>query len=167
MLNHPVLQDTITGLANRTQLFTRLKYSMSEVEGGQKLAIHYIDLDHFKPINDNHGHNTGDAILKAVASRLLDSVRDADTVARMGGDEFVVLQTGIRSAQDAEVVGNRIIKAVSRSHIVSAHTFYVGASIGVSLAPWDGVCVDELIRKADSAMCKSKQSGGNQLSFFS
>ena len=167
MLNQSALQDSITGLANRALLFTQMKLSMTEVEYGQKIAIHYIDLDHFKPINDNHGHDTGDAILKAVASRLLDCVRDADTVARIGGDEFVVIQTGIRSARDAEVVGNRIIKAVSRSHVVRAHTFYVGASIGVSLAPWDGVCAEELIRKADSAMYKSKRSGGNQLSFFS
>ncbi|MGB8817672.1 MAG: GGDEF domain-containing protein [Rhizobiaceae bacterium] len=167
MLNHLALHDTITGLANRTQLFTQLQHSMSEVEGGQKMAIHYINLDHFKPINENYGHDTGDTILKAVASRLLDSVRDADTVARIGGDEFVVIQSGVRSARDAEVVGSRIIKAVSRSHVVSAHTFYVGASIGVSLAPRDGVCVEELIRKADSAMNRSKRCGGNQLSFFS
>lgn len=129
-------------------------------------ALHYIDLDRFKPINDKHGHETGDAILKSVATRLLDCVRDSDMVARIGGDEFVIIQNHIRSARDAEQVANRVIKSVSRGHVVHDRSYVIGASVGISVAPQDGAIADELIRKADNAMYRSKNSGGNQHCFY-
>ncbi len=166
MIEHLAMHDPVTNLANRTKLVFLLHDALSNLQDGESLALHYIDLDSFKPINDNHGHDVGDAILKSVADRLLTCVRDTDCVARIGGDEFVIVQRGIRSAQDAEIVANRIIKAVTRSHDLSEGPFTIGASVGVSLAPGHCAEVDELIRQADEAMYRSKRAGGNRLSFY-
>jgi diguanylate cyclase (GGDEF)-like protein len=164
-IEHLAMHDAITGLANRTKLVFRLQEALSNLLDGDQLALHYIDLDRFKPINDNHGHDVGDAVLKSVAGRLLTCVRDTDCVARIGGDEFVVLQKGIRSAQDAEIVGSRIIKAITQSHDLPEGSFMLGASVGIALSPVHGADVDELIRCADDAMYSSKRAGGNRMSF--
>jgi diguanylate cyclase (GGDEF)-like protein len=166
MIEHLAMHDSVTGLANRSKLVFHLQDALASLSYGEALALHYIDLDSFKPINDNHGHDIGDAILKSVAGRLLKCVRDTDCVARIGGDEFVVLQKGIRSAYDAEIVGNRIIKAVARSHDLAAGSFTLGASVGISLAPGQSANMDELIRQADEAMYRSKRAGGNKLSLY-
>jgi diguanylate cyclase (GGDEF)-like protein len=167
MIEHMALHDAVTGLPNRTKMTKHLNQAIDQIAEGQKFAVHFIDLDRFKPINDNHGHETGDTILQSVAGRLLDSVRDSDLVARVGGDEFIILQMGIRSARDAELVASRVIKSVSRSHIVKNRSYAVGASVGISVAPWDSVNPEELVRKADNAMYRSKSSGGNQHCFYS
>jgi diguanylate cyclase (GGDEF)-like protein len=167
MIEHLAHHDAVTALPNRIKMTAHLRAALEDVANGKKLALHYIDLDRFKPINDTYGHDTGDAILQSVAGRLLDSVRNSDMVARIGGDEFIIIQTGIRSARDAELVGNRVIKAVSRSHVVKNRSYEVGVSIGVSIGPWDSENADELIRKADNAMYRSKKSGGNQICFYS
>jgi diguanylate cyclase (GGDEF)-like protein len=164
-IEHLAMHDAVTGLANRTKLVFRLQEALSNLSDGDQLALHYIDLDCFKPINDNHGHDVGDAILKSVADRLLTCVRDTDCVARIGGDEFVILQKGIRSEADAEIVGSRIIKAISKSHDLPEGSFILGASVGIALAPTHGKDVDELIRCADDAMYRSKRAGGNRSSF--
>lgn len=166
MIEHLALHDAVTGLPNRTKLASHLDGALDGVAGGHMFALHYIDLDRFKPINDKHGHETGDAILKSVATRLLDCVRDSDMVARIGGDEFVIIQNHIRSARDAEQVANRVIKSVSRGHVVHDRSYVIGASVGISVAPQDGAIADELIRKADNAMYRSKNSGGNQHCFY-
>jgi diguanylate cyclase (GGDEF)-like protein len=164
-IEHLAMHDPVTGLANRTKLVFRLQEALSNLSHGDMLALHYIDLDRFKPINDNHGHDVGDAVLRSVAERLLTCVRDTDCVARIGGDEFVILQKGIRSPQDAEIVGSRIIKAIIQRHDLPEGSFMLGASVGIALAPTYGRDVDELIRCADDAMYHSKRSGGNRLSF--
>jgi diguanylate cyclase (GGDEF)-like protein len=164
-IEHLAMHDAVTGLANRTKLVLLLQETLSNLSDGDCLALHYIDLDRFKPINDNHGHDVGDAILKSVAGRLLTCVRDTDCVARIGGDEFVILQKGIRTQADAQIVGARIIKAISKSHELPEGSFTIGASVGVALAPHDGSDVDELVRSADEAMYRSKRAGGNKLSF--
>jgi diguanylate cyclase (GGDEF)-like protein len=166
MIEHLALHDAVTGLPNRTKLASHLERALDGVAGGHMFALHYIDLDRFKPINDKHGHETGDAILRSVATRLLDCVRDSDMVARIGGDEFVIIQNAIRSARDAEQVANRVIKSVSRGHVVHDRSYVISASVGISVAPQDGAIADELIRKADNAMYRSKNSGGNQLFFY-
>ena len=167
IIEHMALHDAVTGLANRAKFSRHLEQALCDIAKGGKIALHYIDLDRFKPINDNFGHETGDTVLKSVAGRLLDSVRDTYLVARIGGDEFVIIQRGIRSAQDAELVANRVIKSVARSHIVKNQSYMIGASIGISVAPWDSADTEELIRKADCAMYRSKSSGGNQHCFYS
>jgi diguanylate cyclase (GGDEF)-like protein len=159
------MHDPVTGLANRTKLVFLLQEALSNLTDGDQLALHYIDLDRFKPINDNYGHDVGDAVLRSVAGRLLTCVRDTDCVARIGGDEFVILQKGIRSTHDAEIVGTRIIKAISKTHDLPEGSFSLGASVGIALAPTHGGDVDELIRRADEVMYKSKRAGGNRLSF--
>jgi diguanylate cyclase (GGDEF)-like protein len=164
-IEHLAMHDPVTGLANRTKLVFRLQEALANLTDGDQLALHYIDLDRFKPINDNHGHDVGDAILKSVAGRLLTCVRDTDCVARIGGDEFVILQKGIRSEADAEIVGMRIIGSISRSHDLPEGSFTLGASVGIALAPMHGIDVDELIRRADEVMYRSKRAGGNRLSF--
>jgi diguanylate cyclase (GGDEF)-like protein len=165
MIEHLAMHDAVTGLANRSKLVLHLQEALATLGYGDSLALHYIDLDSFKPINDNHGHDIGDAILKSVADRLLGCVRDSDCVARIGGDEFVILQKGIRSAYDAQIVGDRIIKAVTRGHDLAEGSFTLGASVGISLASGQSANMDELIRQADEAMYRSKRAGGNRLSF--
>lgn len=164
-IEHLAMHDAVTGLANRTKLVFLLQEALSNLTDGDRIALHYIDLDRFKPINDNHGHDVGDSILKSVAQRLLTCVRDTDCVARIGGDEFVILQKGIRSEADARIVGSRIIKAISKSHDLPEGSFTLGASVGIALAPVNGTDVDELIRCADEVMYRSKRAGGNRLSF--
>jgi diguanylate cyclase (GGDEF)-like protein len=166
MIEHLAMHDAVTGLANRTKLVFQLQDALACLADGETLALHYIDLDSFKPVNDNYGHDVGDAVLKSVAGRLLDCVRDTDCVARIGGDEFVIAQRGVRSARDAEIVGGRIIKSITRSHELGAGSFTLGASVGISLAPAHSADVDELIRQADEAMYRSKRAGGNRLSFY-
>jgi diguanylate cyclase (GGDEF)-like protein len=166
MIEHLAMHDVVTDLANRAKLVCHLNKALAALGDGEALALHYIDLDSFKPINDNHGHDIGDSILKSVAGRLLTCVRDTDCVARIGGDEFVIVQRGIRFARDAEIVGSRIIKAIARSHKLDAGSFTLGASVGVSVASSRDTDVDELIRQADEAMYRSKRAGGNRLSFY-
>lgn len=167
MIEHMALHDAVTGLPNRTKLSKHLNQALEQVANGQLFAVHYIDLDKFKPINDNHGHEIGDNILRSVGGRLLDSVRESDFVARIGGDEFIILQLGIRSARDAEQIANRVIKSISRCHIVNNCSYVIGASVGISVAPFDSTNSEELVRKADSAMYRSKNSGGNKFNFYS
>jgi diguanylate cyclase (GGDEF)-like protein len=164
-IEHLAMHDPVTGLANRTKLVFLLQEALANLAEGDSLALHYIDLDRFKPINDNHGHDVGDAVLRSVAGRLLTCMRDTDCVARIGGDEFVILQKGIRSEADARIVGSRIIKAIVKDHDLQEGSFILGASVGIALAPANGADVDDLIRFADEAMYCSKRAGGNRLSF--
>ncbi len=167
IIEHMALHDSITGLPNRTKLAKHLNQALDQIAEGQSFAVHYIDLDRFKPINDSHGHQVGDNVLESVAKRLLDSVRETDFVARIGGDEFIIIQLGIRSARDAEHIAKRVIGSISREHFVENKSYSIGASIGISVAPDDSMSSDELVRKADIAMYRSKKSGGNQFNFFS
>jgi diguanylate cyclase (GGDEF)-like protein len=167
MIEHMALHDAVTGLPNRAKLSIEINRALKGIADGRNFALHYIDLDRFKPINDQFGHEAGDAILKSVASRLQECVRESDMAARIGGDEFIVLQMGVRSAHDAEMVASRVIKAVSRSHVLRDQTHRVGVSVGIAVAPWDSRNSEELIRKADKAMYRSKNAGGNQFCFYS
>jgi diguanylate cyclase (GGDEF)-like protein len=162
LIAHLAHHDPLTGLANRALMMDRLHMALAGVKRGQKIALHYIDLDKFKPINDRHGHAAGDQVLKRVASALLRSVRETDTVARLGGDEFVIIQVHIEAAADAETVARRVLDAIGEpaDHAVTA-------SIGIAYAPWDGETADELLRKADLALYRSKAHGGARINFYS
>jgi diguanylate cyclase (GGDEF)-like protein len=153
-------QDDLTGLPNRIQLRERFNEAGGRIrEADDLLALHCLDLDHFKAVNDTFGHPMGDLLLKAVTKRLMQVIREGDTVARMGGDEFAILQTGIRHIDEARLLGLRVIRALSAPFKLDGHEICIGASIGVALAPRDGLNLEHLISCADEALYESKRAG--------
>ncbi|MBX3568101.1 MAG: diguanylate cyclase [Rhizobiaceae bacterium] len=167
MVAHMAHHDALTDLPNRALFADRLGTAVALARRGGRMAVHYLDLDGFKPVNDRHGHKTGDSLLVAVAKRLGSSIRDNDTVARLGGDEFAILQTGIREPGDAAILARRILGQFSSPFDVEGRDLSVGVSIGIALAPEDGVKPDEVLAKADTALYRSKAAGRGRMSFFS
>lgn len=164
---HLAYHDTLTRLPNRRLLTDRLDQAIrSATRKGHRVALLLLDLDGFKQINDRHGHAAGDRVLEAVATRLRDVVREADTVARMGGDEFVVLLTEIGDPDDAVKVAEKIHRSV-RDPIADGDTLHaVGASIGISVFPDHGETPDALLHRADHAMYHGKNRGGKTTRLF-
>jgi diguanylate cyclase (GGDEF)-like protein/PAS domain S-box-containing protein len=167
-LHHLAHHDPLTGLANRTLLQEKLKQAIDACRRHDMLgALAFLDLDNFKYINDNFGHDVGDAVLHAIAERLRDNVREDDTVARVGGDEFVVV---IRDQPDAASVADlveRIRRSIALPIHAAGHDIIAGGSIGVSLFPRDGSSVDRVMRAADAAMYHAKTLGKNNCQFYS
>jgi diguanylate cyclase (GGDEF)-like protein/PAS domain S-box-containing protein len=158
--------DALTGLANRTLLNVRLHGAISRaVQSGSEIAIAFIDLDQFKFINDTYGHELGDSMLQSMADRLRSCVRDTDTVARQGGDEFVLLLTGYQPTDLAGVV-QRVHAALAQPWQSGRREFHVTSSIGVAVYPRDGATPDVLLRNADAAMYRAKENGRNGYQFF-
>jgi diguanylate cyclase (GGDEF)-like protein len=131
-----------------------------------KVAVLFLDLDDFKHINDSMGHPTGDKLLQSVAKRLLDCVRESDSVSRQGGDEFVVLLSELQQSEDAAITAKRMLQAVGEPHRIGEHNLSVSTSIGVSVYPADGVGAETLIANADLAMYEAKESGHGTYRFF-
>jgi diguanylate cyclase (GGDEF)-like protein/PAS domain S-box-containing protein len=154
--------DALTGLANRNLLFDRLERALAQARRTEKmLGLLFIDLDAFKPINDDHGHEIGDMVLVAVAERLQQCVRDQDTVARLGGDEFVVVVHNLDTMERLPLIAEKLLAALREPFpFISSHA--LSASIGASVFPRDGDDVQSLIRIADHAMYQGKQSGKNR-----
>jgi len=150
--------DELTGLANRAQFRERITGLLAAIRD-DALAIHLVDLDRFKSINDTLGHPIGDKLLKAVASRLNTAVRPTDMITRFGGDEFIVLQTSCKHERDAEWLARRMVRAVQEPFEIDGHRIDIGASIGVAIAPNDGSDVDQLLKKADMALYTVKIGG--------
>jgi len=164
---HQSFHDALTGLPNRLLLEDRMKQATANLgRRNAPVAVLFIDLDHFKDINDTLGHVAGDRVLQEVAERLGHCVREGDTVARLGGDEFVVLLAGLHDVQDAGLVAEKIVGAVSAPCHVSGSELRVSPSIGIALYPGDGQNIGELLRNADTAMYHAKQQGPGQFSFF-
>lgn len=160
--------DTLTGLPNRVLFQDRLTQALANARGrGQSVALLFLDLDGFKAINDTHGHDAGDLLLRLVAQRLRGCVRDGDTVARLGGDEFTLLLPDIRSGQNAALVARKILDDLTAPVTVAGHSFHVTASIGIGLYPSDGADADALVHNADLAMYRAKGRGKNTVAFFS
>ena len=166
--------DLLTGLPNRTLLTDRLRQAVRHARrAGCSMAVLFVDLDRFKAINDLHGHRVGDELLQEVAGRLRRAVRELDTVARFGGDEFVVLLHELRGEQDAALVANKVIETRSRPFRLEGRALSVGASLGVTLYPrdlpgqddLDAICT-QLLSHADMAMYQAKGRGGGHLRFF-
>jgi diguanylate cyclase (GGDEF)-like protein len=158
--------DALTGLPNRVLLRERLNQALSDIDRGQSLAVLCLDLDNFKEINDTLGHPVGDALLKQVAERLRGCIRDADIVARMGGDEFTIVQCAPDQPGAAAALGTRLIASLSDPYEIEGQLMRIGTSIGVALAPENGVEPDHLLRSADTALYRAKAEGRGICRFF-
>jgi diguanylate cyclase (GGDEF)-like protein/PAS domain S-box-containing protein len=159
--------DTLTGLPNRVLFCDRFTLAVANALRGQKeLALMMIDLDRFKEINDTLGHSTGDALLKGVSRRLMDLLRKGDTIARMGGDEFILLLPEMARREDADNVASKILKALQVPFALDSCTLSVTASIGIAIYPVDGRQMDVLMKNADHAMYFAKESGRNRYEFY-
>jgi len=166
-LEHLAHYDALTQLPNRMLLGDRLQLAMAQTErSGKMLAICYLDLDNFKPINDQFGHSAGDFLLIEVAQRLKTCVRAGDTVSRLGGDEFVLLVSNLADLHECDYAVSRIISALTQPFRISEHNITISASIGVTLYPHDGSDADTLLRHADQAMYAAKQGGRNRHHLF-
>ena len=160
--------DELTGLANRNQFRERINTALSSVRRGEsQIAVHLIDLDRFKTINDTLGHPIGDKLLRQVASRLSTVIGPSDMITRFGGDEFVVLQTAAARRQDADWLAQRMAQALSDPFEIDGHRIDIGASIGIVMAPSDSSDADELLKKADMALYSAKKNGGGHRFFAS
>jgi diguanylate cyclase (GGDEF)-like protein len=159
--------DSLTGLPNRTLLFDRLSQAMSVAErDGTQLALLFIDLDRFKGVNDAMGHIAGDETLRIVAERLRNCVRQSDTVARFGGDEFVIVLERVASVRAVAALAEKVIRGMSEPFQLLGREIFIGASVGVSLFPEDARKAESLIRNADVAMYQAKEGGRNRYQFF-
>ena len=165
-ISHMALHDALTGLANRVLLNERLGYVLTRASRGEMIAAHLLDLDHFKIVNDTLGHPAGDKLLKLVADRLRGVARESDTVARMGGDEFAIVQSAISQPADATALALRIIEAVSAPYDIDGHQVIIGTSVGIAIGPTDGVLPDDLMRSADLALYRAKTDGRSTFRFF-
>ncbi len=166
-MSHMATHDFLTGLPNRSLLIDRLAQAITLAQRhGKRVALMYLDLDHFKHINDSLGHAVGDQLLQATARRLQENVRHSDTVCRQGGDEFVVLLSEIEAVGDAAHSAEKLIQAMTEPYVVGDHRLHVSVSIGISLYPDDGKDVDSLVRNADTAMYHAKRAGRNNVQVF-
>jgi diguanylate cyclase (GGDEF)-like protein len=166
-ISHMAKHDVLTNLPNRSLLTDRLSQSIAMAQRHEKkVALLYLDLDHFKHINDSLGHAVGDRLLQSVARRLLGCVRGSDTVCRQGGDEFVVLLAEVASAEDAALTARKLISVLAQPHRVGGHRLHVTVSIGISFYPDDGIDAETLIKNADTAMYYAKRNGRNDFDAF-
>ena len=166
-LEHVAHYDALTGLPNRVLLADRLQRAMAQSQRrGLSLAVLYLDLDGFKPVNDQFDHDVGDRLLVAIAQRMKEVLRDGDTISRIGGDEFVAVLVDLDQEQDCLPVLERLLEAASSPFVVDGNRLQVSASIGVTFFPKDDADADQLMRHADQAMYQAKQSGRNRYHVF-
>jgi diguanylate cyclase (GGDEF)-like protein/PAS domain S-box-containing protein len=164
---HSAQHDYLTGLPNRMLLNDRVNQAINLASRHKKkVAVLFLDLDGFKHINDSLGHPIGDKLLQSVAERLVDCVRNSDTVSRQGGDEFVVLLSEVEQAEDAAISALRMLQAVAEAHSIDQHDLHVTTSIGLSVYPDDGKDAETLIKNADTAMYQAKENGRQSYQFF-
>jgi diguanylate cyclase (GGDEF)-like protein/PAS domain S-box-containing protein len=166
-MTHLAEHDILTSLPNRALLDDRLEQGIARAQRhNRRLGVLFIDLDHFKHINDSLGHLIGDQLLKAVALRITPCVRNSDTVSRQGGDEFIVLLSEISQAEDAAVIADKIRLAVLEPYTIANHLLHLTTSIGISVYPEDGADSETIIHSADTAMYHAKEKGRNNTQFF-
>jgi len=159
--------DGLTHLPNRTLLASLLEAAVGAAGGQTKVALMYLDVDHFKQINDSFGHPVGDQVLQAVAQKIQACIRGTDTVCRQGGDEFLVLLPEIREAQDAVAIAETLLQAIADPIRISGHRIRLTLSIGICLYPDAADDIDSLIRNADAALYLAKGNGRNGYQVFS
>jgi diguanylate cyclase (GGDEF)-like protein len=158
--------DALTDLANRVLLNDRLEHALGKVQHGEMVAVHHLDLDQFKAVNDTFGHPCGDKLLRIVAERLRGLVGEADTIARMGGDEFVIVQVAIADPAEATSLAQGVIDALSEPYDIDGQQAVIGVSVGISVGPGDGSAPDKLLRNADLALYRAKSDGRSTFRFF-
>jgi diguanylate cyclase (GGDEF)-like protein len=163
---HMAHHDALTGLPNRRLLDERLEHAVAHAKRGEIVATHLLDLDYFKNVNDTLGHPVGDKLLRMVADRLRRLVQEGETVARMGGDEFAIVQVQVAQPSDATALAQRVIEAVNEPYEIDGHQVVVGASVGISVSVTDGPSSDLLLRNADLALYRAKSGGRGTLRFF-
>jgi diguanylate cyclase (GGDEF)-like protein/PAS domain S-box-containing protein len=164
---HLAHHDVLTNLPNRILFNDRLTQALSLAERqGKQLALMFVDLDHFKKINDSLGHEVGDKLLQSIAGRLVACMRRTDTVCRLGGDEFVILLSQVEHAEDAAISARNVLRALSKPHLINNKSLDIHVSVGVSTYPDDGGNAETLISKADTAMYEAKRQGRNNYQFF-
>ena len=156
---HFARYDALTDLPNRIFFHESFESALTLARRGHLIALHYLDLDNFKAVNDTLGHRVGDAVLCAIAQRLRSDVREGDTVARLGGDEFAIIQISINSPADATILANRLIELIKAPFEVEGHQVIIGTCIGMAFAPDDGVSADQLAKCADLALHRAKAEG--------
>ena len=167
-LEYLATHDMLTGLPNRTLLYDRLQQAITQCDRAKKMAaILFIDLDNFKSINDTLGHSAGDSVLKEVAMRLRDCLREGDSVARNGGDEFTLVLSMLNGPDDAIIIVQKVLATLEKPFLIDEQEFFIGGSIGISLYPVDGAEADGLLKNSDAAMYQSKAAGGNTYRFYS
>ncbi len=166
-MSHMATHDFLTGLPNRALLTDRLAQAILHTQrSGKRVALMYLDLDHFKHINDSLGHDVGDALLQAVATRLRDNVRQSDTVSRQGGDEFVVLLAEVDATRDAVQAAQNLMAALTEPYVMGDHRLRLTLSMGITMHTDDRPSVETMMRNADTAMYHAKRHGRNQFAFF-
>ncbi len=167
-LEHLAYYDPLTGLPNRSLLASRLQRALARARrDGARGAVLFVDLDHFKNVNDSMGHSMGDELLRMAAARLTSRLRETDTLARMGGDEFIVILEQLKEPEQAAAVAQSLIDELGQPFVFySGQEFYLGASIGISIFPDDGCDVDLTVRNADAAMYQAKAAGRNTYRFY-
>jgi diguanylate cyclase (GGDEF)-like protein/PAS domain S-box-containing protein len=166
-LKYLASHDTITGLPNRALLNEHLHHILAGARRlGSKVALLYLDIDGFKKINDDYGHEVGDFLLQALGDKMLAALRQSDLVARVGGDEFIVVVDDVKDTRHLTGIANKLIEIIGEPITIAGHICRVGVSIGISIYPQDGDDIDSLIRCADQAMYSIKSSGKNSHSFY-
>src|ERR1039457_1240200 len=166
LIVHVAHHDALTGLPNRILFSEQLRQALKRVRRGERLAVLYIDLDRLKRVNDTLGHPIGDKLLKGVADRLRGCIRDIDTVARLSGDEFAIIQSSIERPSDAAALAKRIRAAIREPIDLNGHQVVVDTSIGISISPNDGTELDELLKTADIALYEAKNTGRGTYCFY-
>jgi diguanylate cyclase (GGDEF)-like protein len=162
VLKSLALHDSLTGLPNRRLLMDRLSLAIAHAyRYKHTMALLYLDLDKFKPVNDTFGHTTGDILLRMVADRVVNSVRQEDTVARLGGDEFVIVLWKLSDTEDADKLASKVIDALSKPFIIQGLKVSITVSIGVSIYPMHGGDGNTLMKSADLALIGAKLAGKN------
>lgn len=151
--------DDLTGLPNRLALRSHFEV-VAKGDRLDRIAVHCLDLDRFKPVNDRYGHPVGDALLKAVAGRLARLLRADDLAVRVGGDEFIILQVDVDHADQADMLARRIQRTIGAPYTIGGHHITIGTSVGYALSPDDGRSLEQLIASADAALCRIKRRGG-------
>ncbi|TWU46336.1 Phytochrome-like protein cph2 [Rubripirellula tenax] len=159
-------EDALTGLLNRTAMINDLNAEIASLAEGAEIALLYFDLDNFKPVNDTLGHPAGDRVLQTAARRLIESIRDGDRVARMGGDEFAILQINCPQPSSSRALAKRVIQRLNEAIVFDEQHVHIGVSVGVAIGPFDGDTSNELLKNADLAMYRAKQDGRGVLRYF-
>ena len=165
-LTHTANHDFLTGLPNRALFMDRLEQTIKDAKRNHtKAALFFMDLDHFKEINDEYGHETGDKVLQTVAQRFSECIRENDTLSRLGGDEFTLIMKDFKTKEDIIFLANRMVTKIQKPIMINNITLHLSTSIGIGITPTDASTAEELLHLADTSMYGAKNSGKNQFLF--